>query len=347
MRSLASAVSDAARLWCQPPYHAHRHDSVQATLSAPNQFTEEAMAFAIDQQMSEISESALTAWLAGRTPDLHQHVGVINAGNIPLVGLQDFLAVLLCGHTYIGVLSSKSPYLLPAFCQTILDVGGGFNARFIDLEHLWDDTKMVIATGSDATIAQIRPLAFHHGLDPSKCLFRKNRFALAILDGQETHDQLSDLALDVLLHEGIGCRSIALIFAPLDLEPDQCLDYFAHMRSYFPAHSSTSGKLALQQAYLSATDQPHAYGDELEFLISKGAAEPQAPGHVRWVEYHHLDEVIHIVNDFIDDVQCIVAHDHLRKKLPKIWDIQPFGSTQRPPLDWKPDGIDTIDFLCT
>ena len=346
MRLLASAISDAARLWCEPPYHPSRQDSVQATLAAPNQFTKEAMAFAIDQQMSEISESALTAWVAGRTPDLRQRVGVINAGNIPLVGLQDFLAVLLCGHAYIGVVSSKSPYLLPAFCQTIREVGGEFDARFVDLEQLWNEVQMVIATGSDATIAQIRSHAFNYGIDPSHCLFRKNRFALAILDGQETSGDLSDLALDVLLHEGMGCRSIALIFAPSNLEPDPFLDHLANMRGYFPAHPSTSGKLALQQAYLSATDQSHAYGDGLEFLISKGAAEPQSPGHVRWVDYDHLDEVVATVNDLIGDVQCVVAHEGVREKLPDLWEIQPLGSTQRPSVNWKPDGIDTIDFLC-
>jgi len=92
--------------------------------------------------------------------------------------------------------------------------------------------------------------------------------------------------------------------------------------------------------------QKDAYGDGLEFLISKGAAEPQAPGHVRWVEYDHLGEIVPIVNDFLADVQCMVARKHVRNKLPEIWDIQRFGSTQRPPLDWKPDGVDTIDFLC-
>ncbi|MCY4001162.1 MAG: hypothetical protein OXF84_10200 [Bacteroidetes bacterium] len=346
MKSLASAISDAAQLWCEPPLHSYRNDSVQSTLDAPNSFTAEAIAFAIDQQMSQMSESALTNWLAGRMPIRKQQVGVINAGNIPLVGLQDLLAVLLCGHTYIGVLSSKSSYFLPAFCETVREVGGKFDARFVGIEEIWEDAEMVIATGSDATIAQIQSLSLDYGLDPSKCLFRKNRYSLAILDGQETEDHLSELALDVLLHEGMGCRSVALIFAPSDLEPDRFLDHLAKMRGYFPAHPSTSGKLALQQAYLSATDQSHAYGDGLEFLISKGAAEPQVPGHVRWVEYDHLDEIVPIVNDFLADVQCMVARKYVRNKLPEIWDIQRFGSTQRPPLDWKPDGVDTIDFLC-
>ncbi len=346
MNSLFAALSHAAQLWNTPNAYQLRDDAVEATLSCPNQFTIEALRYAIDQQMGAISEFAIIDWLRDHTPKRKQRVGVINAGNIPLAGLQDFLAVILCGHSYVGVLSRKSPYLIPAFFETLLDQGVDLDVRFVDIDELWNQAEAVIATGSDTTISQVRKLTHQHGVLPEKCLFRRNRFGLAVLDGQESDDELSDLALDIVLHEGMGCRNVALIYAPSDLEPDRCLQQLDLARAVFPAHRSTAGRLAMQQAYLAATNQPHAHGDDLEFLLSKGAAEPQSPGHVRWVEYQSDDEMESAVNQIINQIQCIVARVQVSKRLPKRWNVQPLGSTQSPELGWKPDGIDTIDFLC-
>ena len=319
---------------------------MKKTLTAPNTFTEEAIEFAIDQQMDGVTESALSAWIGHRKIRGRCRVGVINAGNVPLVGLQDLLAVLVCGHPYVGVLSRKSPYLLPAFVNTLLDRGADINAEFVDRDEMWGKADAVIATGSNEAIAQINVLANRQGLTADHCLFRGNRYGIAILNGFESESDLDGLALDVLLHEGMGCRNVALIMVPAGLEPDNCLKHFAEMRGVFPAHPSTSGKLTMQQAYLAATGQPHAYGDGLEFLLSKGAPEVQAPGHVRWVEYRDLDEMVSVVESLRAEIQCIVAHDELREQLPSSWNVGSFGSTQMPALNWRPDNYDTIEFLC-
>ncbi|MXZ16765.1 MAG: hypothetical protein F4Z16_05285 [Rhodothermaceae bacterium] len=345
MNSLITGLSKATHVWSDPGLPC-RKDAVQATLTASNSFTEEALEFAIDQQMSEVTKSALMAWIGGRRPKRVHQVGVINAGNVPFAGLQDLLAVILCDHSYVGVLSSKSPYLLPAFVQTVRDQGVDLGVNFVDHEAVWRQAQAVMATGSDSTIAQISSLATIKGLPQQKCLFRSNRYGVSILDGRETDHDLDDLALDVLLHEGMGCRNVALIFAPAGLEPDQCLEHLARVRGIFPAHPSTPGRLEMQRAYLAAVKQSHAYGDGLEFLVSKGPPEVQVPGHVRWVEYEDLDEVIRFVEATFSEVQCVVARDRLCEKLPETWDAQPLGTTQKPALAWKPDGRDTIDFLC-
>jgi hypothetical protein len=320
---------------------------VKKTLTASNAFTEEAVEFAIDQQMDQITEGALCAWVGQRKIKQRCRVGVINAGNVPLVGLQDLLAVLVCRHSYVGVLSSKSPYLLPAFVKTLLDQGADINTKFVDRGEMWGKVDAVIATGSNESIAQLKVLASRQGLTPDKCLFRGNRYGIAILNGFESENDLDGLALDVLLHEGMGCRNVAMIMVPAGLEPDNCLKHFAEMRGVFPAHPSTSGKLSMQQAYLAATGQPHAYGDGLEFLLSKGAPVVQAPGHVRWVEYGDQDEIVSVIEALRDEIQCIVAQEELREQLPSSWNVGPFGSTQMPALDWCPDEHDTIGFLCS
>ncbi|MCY4674190.1 MAG: hypothetical protein OXD43_10580 [Bacteroidetes bacterium] len=347
MSGIITALVQAVRAWHAPEYQQFRHNVVETTLMVPNTFTEEAVEFAIDQQMGEVTEAALSAWIGQRKVKERCSVGVVNAGNVPLVGLQDLLAVLVCGHSYVGVLSSKSPYLLPAFVKILLDQGADINAKFVDRDEMWGEVDAVIATGSNEAIAQVKVLAGRQGLTPEKCLFRGNRYGAAILNGFESESDLDGLALDVLLHEGMGCRNVALIIAPEGLEPDSCLKHFAEMRGVFPAHPSTPGRLSMQQAYLAATNQPHAYGDGLEFLLSKGAPEVQVPGHVRWVEYRNPDEIVSVVEALRDEIQCIVAQENLREQLPDSWNVGSFGSTQMPALDWQPDGLDTIGFLCS
>src|SRR5690606_4634308 len=94
---LVDAVVRAAEPWRDPDYEP-RARAVEETLQAENSFTTEAIAFAVNQQMSLLTEEHLRMWISGRFTQAPLQVGVLNAGNVPLVGLQDFLAVLLTGH---------------------------------------------------------------------------------------------------------------------------------------------------------------------------------------------------------------------------------------------------------
>ena len=83
------AVSAAAGAWMHPDYDP-RQVAVEETLGAPNAFTEEAVAFAVNQQMSLLAEEALEAWIGARSASSSCTVGVLNAGNIPARGAAGF-----------------------------------------------------------------------------------------------------------------------------------------------------------------------------------------------------------------------------------------------------------------
>ena len=303
------------------------------------------MAFAVNQQMALLTTENLLSWLKSRHVQDPSIVGVLNAGNIPLVGLQDWLAVVLTGHAYRGVVSSKSPALLPAFVSSVKRRCPAVDSALVSADELWSTADIVIATGNDATKAWCSQIASEHGISRSHCLLRGHRYSVAILDGQENAADCEGLAEDALLHEGTGCRSVALIFAPSTLAPDRYLEHFAQFSAVFPPHPDTPGGLAMAKAFLQAVDMPHAYGDGLEFLVSRGEAAVQGPGHVRWVPYEDLQEAERYVNRHIDAIQCVAARQRLQSELPDHWPSVNLGDTQRPELNWYPDGIDTVDFL--
>ena len=343
---LIGAVARVAEAW-QDPAHPPRAEAAEQTLHAPNRFTEEALAFAVNQQMSLLSPEAMAAWMAGRRAVAPCVVGVLNAGNIPMVGLQDFLAVVLMGHRYLGTVSSKSPVLLPAFVAALRQELPSLPARFAAIDDVWAQAEALIATGSEETRAWVEAQSTLHGIPAARCLLRGHRYAVAVIDGHETETERDGLAEDALLHEGLGCRNLAVVFAPKNLKPDPYLESFAAFRGVFPPHPDTPGALSMQQAFLEALDLPHAYGDGLEFLLSKGEPDVQGPAHLRWVEYDDIREVGGWLSRHQSDLQLVAARPALAAHLPPTLSLDSPGEAQRPPLDWHPDGIDTVAFLAS
>jgi len=342
--AMIGAIVAAGRAWRDPAYPA-RVEAVRRTLEARNRFTDAALTFAVNQQMHLLTRKALERWGSGHWASRPVTVGVLNAGNVPLAGLQDLLAVLLTGHRYFGTTSSKSPFLLPAFAEEIVRTLKEAPVQFGPVEALWSQAEAVIATGGDETrawaIEQCEALA----IPPDHCLLRGHRFAVAVIDGKERTQERDNLAEDALLHEGYGCRNVALIWAPEGTSPDPYLEAFAVFRSVFPPHPRTPGTLKMQQAFLKAVDLPHAYGEGLEFLLSKGPPEVQRPGHIRWVEYADLEDVCSWLKAHENALQFVAARPALAAQLPDHLPLTSPGEAQRPPLDWQPDGQDTVAFL--
>lgn len=341
---LIEGIAAVAAKWRDPAYE-RRSRAVWKTLDAENVFTEEALAFAVNQQMALATADRIEAWIAGRSAPRRRTVGVLNAGNIPLVGLQDFLAVVLTGHRYVGTISSKSPALLPAFVADLRERLPSLEAEFAGWQDVFASAGALIATGSDETLDWARQECRRHGISPERRLMRGHSFGVAVLGARETDDEYERLAEDALLHEGVGCRNVAIIWAPRGLPPDPLLEAFARFRAVFPAHESTPGRLAMQQAFLEAVDQAHAFGEGLEFLLSRGDPEEQQPGHVRWTEYDDLAEVNQWLEAQASRIQLVVASEAVCEHLTEAVDLHRLGDAQRPGMDWRPDGVDTVAFL--
>lgn len=337
-------VESVAQDWKEVE-HAARLLAEEETLAAPNRFTEEALVFAINQQMSLLTAEALRVWASSVQASGNKKVGVLNPGNIPLAGLQDFLGVLLSGHQYIGAVSSRSPVLLPLFSIALEKAGLNHEVSFTDFDDLISRVDAIIASGTDATMNTVRKRALDAGIDEHKLLLRSHRYSIAVLDGRESEEDIERLAEDILLHEGQGCRSVGLVWAPKETQPDRLLEAMATYRATFPAHPESKGALEMQRAFLAAVDQPHAFSEGLEFLFSKGEPEIQTPLHIRWTEYDHLDRVAEWIQSHHEEIQLIVSRETMLEDLTVGTMAVSPGFAQRPELGWCQDGKDLGAFL--
>jgi hypothetical protein len=342
---IVDILARTAKRWSDPDYGV-REDAIERTLEADNRFTEAAVVFAINQQMALLTSEALTDWegelKSGRSHSEMQTVAVLNPGNIPFVELQDLVAVLLAGHAYVGTVSSRSPALLPAFISDLMDEDDNVEADLTDWKDALDQADMVIASGSDETMATVKAAIQTAGISEEACWLRGHRYSVAVLSGHESDEDLVDLAEDVLLHEGQGCRNVNLVFAPESMEIDPVLDAFAHFRGMFAAHDRTRGPLKMQQALLKAVDAPHAWAEGHEFLISRGEAEPQGACHLRWVSYSDRSEAEEWIRLHANELQSVFTRISSEVE-PAL--VAPLGSAQRPDLTWCPDRRCHVDFF--
>jgi hypothetical protein len=335
------AIGRMRRSWADPRY-SKRIEAVDLTLQQGNRYTREAVNFAIDHLMDSLRPEALIGWAGDNEAHGQRTVGVLNAANIPLVGVQDLIACLLFGYRYLGTLSIRSPFLLSAILadiRTYSDVNAGFD----DLNRIFASADAIVGSGTPETLAFLGQQCDEAGIAENARLFRRPSFSVAVLDGSEDTNELSRLAEDCIVHEGLGCRNVAIVFAPSRLSPDGLLQALVRARTFFPPHQSTPGSLEMSRAFLKATAVPHASGDG--FLVSKGPPLAQQPCHIRWTEYGDAAEVFDWIQAHDNDIQLVVTSSRESTKREPWSNRVDFGTTQRPEIDWKPDGVDTMAFL--
>src|SRR3990172_13211595 len=151
-------------------------------------------------------------------------VGVIMAGNIPLVGFFDMLCVLMSGNVFVGKTSSKDGKLLQKIAEVLTGIEPSFKEYIEFPEGPFENINAIIATGSDNTS---RYFDYYFGKYPN--IIRKNRNSIAVLDGTETKDELKALGLDIFQYFGLGCRNVSKLFVPAGYDFD---DFFNAIYEY-------------------------------------------------------------------------------------------------------------------
>lgn len=211
------------------------------------------------------------------------------------------------------------------------------------VDTLVERAEAVVATGRDETVGELEERCEARGIGAERRLLRGHSYGLAVIDGEESEEEREGLAEDAFLHEGRGCRNVALVFAPVGLDPDPYFETFGHFRHVFPPHPETDGALEMARAFLEATDTPRAWGPGI--LISRGEPEVQGPGHLRWVEYEEESAPQTYVRSRAEEIQLVVARPDLAERLDVPVSICGPGEAQRPSLGWCPDGVDTAAWL--
>lgn len=271
-------------------------------------------------------EKWLTKYQLSNTP---KRVGLILAGNIPLVGLHDVISVILSNHIPIIKLSSKDRLVLPFLLQLWKD----FSNQEVeyDIVEKLENYDAVIATGSNNT-ARYMEYYFKNSLN----IIRKNRTSVAVLKGNETDEELKLLADDIFRYFGLGCRNVTRIFIPEDFKLDRLFENFVPYKDIINHNKYANNYDYNRAVYLLNQD---LFWDN-NFVMLKEDDKLFSPlSVINFSRYHDLEEVKRFLDDNKNDIQAVVASPELG--LESIG----FGEAQNPSLDTYADNVDTMAFL--
>ncbi len=259
-------------------------------------------------------------------------VGLVLAGNIPLVGFHDILCVFVSGNKAKIKISDKDPYLLPYILQILKEIDSETADYFDITDGFLKDFDAVIATGSNNSA---RYFEAYFGKYPH--IIRKNRNAVAILRGSETATDLALLGEDVFTYFGLGCRNVSKIFVPRGYNFHSLLTAFHEFRDIV-LHDKYKNNFDYNFTLLILNKIHHEANG---CILMREAAEMSSPIAVLYYEYYDdLTDLKINLWQKREEIQLIVAKDKV-EGLPTFY----FGEAQKPSLSDYADGVDTLDFL--
>jgi len=293
-------------------------------------FTPENVKMAIKAIENELTVANLTKW-TDSYPSLPterkvKNVGVIMAGNIPLVGFHDLLSVLISGHNLIAKTSSKDRELMVLISEVLCRINPGFREKISLTDGFLKGCDAVIATGSDNSS---RYFEYYFGKYPH--IIRRNRNSLAIIQGNETREELSQLGLDIFSYFGLGCRNVSKLFLPMGYE---IMNLTLGWKGYSSMvnHNKYANNYDFNKAVFMVNREEFT---DTGYLIFKESEHFSSPVAVLYYEYYDsLNDVGLKIKKASDRIQCVVSRNDI-----------PFGMAQYPHLWDYADEIDTIDFL--
>ncbi len=300
-------------------------------------FVPENIRFAIDAiANSWLQEEVLYRWVKKYpenffNPESPKTIGVIMAGNIPLVGFHDLLCVLITGNRFLGKSSSKDGDLMTEITKLIYEINPDFQ-NFISItnEKIFG-FDAVIATGSNNTF---RYFEFYFKNFPS--IIRKHRNSIAVLKGDETRDEYQKLGDDIFTYFGLGCRNVSKIFTPVGFDFIPLIDSFAKWQ-FLSLNYKYANNYEYNKALLLMNGMKHFDNGFLLIRPEESIGSPVSVLHYK--SYSDIGEVKTYIHENKEEIQCIVARDEI------IEGSIPFGKSQNPAIDDYADGIDTIKFL--
>jgi hypothetical protein len=317
----------------------HRHSGVLDDLSrkaqvANNWFTAENVEHRIREIAAQLEGPTVEKWLSKyQLPDnfTGKRIGVIAAGNIPAAGYDDFMHVLLAGHSYIGKLSADDKILLNYFAELLIEQDGRFASHILFTDGRLGEVDAVIATGSNNSSRY-----FEYYFSKFPHVIRKNRNSVAVLDGKERVADLKNLGEDVFRYFGLGCRNVTKLYVPEGYRFD----------AFFEAIFPWGETLLLNRKYMNNYDynrtiymlnsEPLLDNNFLVIRRDVGIASP--PGVLYFEEYKTLDDVKLRLRTDRELIQCVVTNLSIENS------VLP-GNAQKPqPWDYA-DGVDTLQFL--
>ena len=293
-------------------------------------FTPEFINLALQQiAHSFLRRDLLESWAASYglpgTAPTPRNIGIVMAGNIPLVGFHDLLCVFISGHRAVVKASSKDRVLMEHLVAKMAACSGEKWQNDVVFADMLKNCDAYIATGSNNSAGYFE---YYFGKYPH--IIRRNRTSVAVLRGTESTEDLEKLADDVYQYFGLGCRNVTKIFVPTSYDFIPLLNTFKKYY-YLADHHKYKNNYDYNLALHILNKQYYMSNNSLLLVENDSPFSP-----ISQLNYSFYDDFQDLIASLRsrEDLQCIVASGEV-----------PFGQAQHPSLTEYADGVDTMKFL--
>lgn len=262
-------------------------------------------------------------------------VGLILAGNIPLVGFHDILCTVCAGRKALVKLSSQDKLLIPYIVKKWESFYPGL-AEYIEFSDKLENYDAVIATGSNNSSRY-----FEHYFGKVPNIIRRNRNSVAILNGHETTEELRALGADIFGFYGLGCRNVSKLFVPggYDFVP-----FFEAIEpyNYVINHHKYANNYDYNKAICLVNRDRHYDNGFLLVKHEESDNFSSALATLFFQEYTDPASLAAHLNGQLDKLQVIAS----QTGIPALeTQVLPLGQAQSPELWDYADGVNTVRFL--
>jgi hypothetical protein len=275
-----------------------------------------------------LCEEELSNWLVNYSfTNCPKRIGLIMAGNIPLVGFHDFLSVIMSGNIAVCKLSSTDNKLWPMLFKTLSTMDMRFDDLYEVNQGKLGQVDAVIATGSDNSARY-----FDHYFSKYPNIIRKNRTTVAVLTGEETEEDMKRLGHDIFLYFGLGCRNVSTILTPQDFDINKLFKGIYDYADIIMNHHKYINNFDYNRAVYLLNQE-----DVLEngFALVRFTNELHSPlSVINCLTYSNQKDIDSFLDKHKEQIQVVIGKAYV-----------PFGVAQRPSLTDYADNIDTMAFL--
>ena len=293
----------------------------------------------IEQSIEAITNEMLEAeklenWIGNYNLNATENpkkIGLIMAGNLPLVGFADWLSVFMSGNIALVKCSDKDNILFPALMNKLNEIDSESENKTQIIERL-KDYDAVIATGSNNS-----SIYFENYFKHVPHIIRKNRTSVAVLDGTESDEVILKIGNDIHAYFGLGCRNVSKIYLPVGYDVKKLLAVWETQQDNINFNKYKNNFDYNLSLYL--LNKIPFYTDNSLILIEDKSLFSRISC-IHFEFYDYKDSLIDSLTQTLDDIQCIVSE----RPLANLKVTSP-GETQHPSLMDYADNVDTMQFL--
>lgn len=279
------------------------------------------------------TEKALTEWsnkyaISDKPKGIK--VGIVMAGNIPLVGFHDLLSVVISGNIALIKTASDDKYLMMNIIQKLYQLSPGMS-QHIEVSERLNQAKAMIATGSNNSSRY-----FEQYFAKMPNIIRRNRNSVAVITGKETTEELQQLGTDIFDYFGLGCRNVAKLYVPEGYIFNTFYEAIEKF-DYVFAHHKYKNNYDYNKSIYLINMVPHL---DNGFLLLKEDSAMISPISALFYEQYKNDADLTLkLSTHAHQIQCVVGNRN------DLLEMIPYGEAQQPGLFDYADGVDVLEFL--